>query len=494
MPLSVIRLKKLLIEGLKYIRRHPQTFQRLDLERLSIQIDAIEQTQTIEELGALATLPTENKRKLIHRHELKTINQENPICMPFGQGSVGWYLIHGVSTNQKNHTYRHCSVVLALFRVELAPPQVVDREKVSSKQAVLWCVSGGLGVYTRHNEQFTRHNEQFTRSNQQVSRENHNDEFYTIPWNMMRGKYQCGSKHNAQSFRFQAHTKDSERVRYFKLSMNRRSEIRFEVNYFTYENRKVMATGHLWNAKSARCLHDSYGGMFWCYPKMNLSVNVKLPAQSKLEKFPKGWAWFDHQFSGMLHTSNWLDRLFLESNSLQKWMWITLQFSDRQCILYVPIQSSDDIPSDMKEYQVPVAVYFSADHDNKDEEKIVYKKNPPIQLKILDTKSVISKTSGFSMFYPMKMTLTDEQKQEAYQLDFSVFGESVSYIPNGNMNWAGNGMIYDSKSGRFLGLCFLECNQFQMDREIISTTLKLAGFKDDRDDDESNDWEIFRPV
>lgn len=70
----------------------------------------------------------------------------------------------------------------------------------------------------------------------------------------------------------------------------------------------------------------------------------------------------------------------------------------------------------------------------------------------------------------------------------------VIYIPNGNMNWAGCGSVWNKSEKKHLGYCFFEAHQFQPDDEIVSTSLRLAGFEDEKDDDPSNDWEEFKPI
>jgi hypothetical protein len=62
------------------------------------------------------------------------------------------------------------------------------------------------------------------------------------------------------------------------------------------------------------------------------------------------------------------------------------------------------------------------------------------------------------------------------------------------MNWEGSGSLWNSNETKRVGNCFFEANQLQTASEIITTTLKIAGFEDDVDEDPSNDWEIFRPV
>jgi hypothetical protein len=101
--------------------------------------------------------------------------------------------------------------------------------------------------------------------------------------------------------------------------------------------------------------------------------------------------------------------------------------------------------------------------------------------------SVVSDTSGRSMFYPDSYELTKDGKTYVVRADYC---EAVCYLPNGTMNWLSPGTIYDV-DGKEVGIGVLEANQLQPIDEILGTTLQLAGFIDRRDDDTRNDWQLF---
>lgn len=112
------------------------------------------------------------------------------------------------------------------------------------------------------------------------------------------------------------------------------------------------------------------------------------------------------------------------------------------------------------------------------------------QLRVLDTAAPISDTSGRAMFYPVAYELSGSGGETWHVR--SDYAEAVAYLPNGSMNWLGPGRVFDVH-GQEVGVCLLEAHQFQSVDEVIGTTLQLAGFVDRRDDDTRNDWELFRP-
>ena len=545
-PPSVKQYKLLLMNGLAHIRDNPKLFAALDHQRLDIQIDAVSKADTIEELGALATLPTPN-HNLNYRPivEMKTQSPEETTCMPFGQGTIGWYFMYGQmdhshthvmhnealqgpkpkpkKSNHKHHFYTRnnpkihskrdkdlaAAFTIILFRVELASPTIVKKasndegkKTLKPENSVLWCVAGGTGFHQPVKPIKSRTKTKKRKKEQDTKQVSLEEQWFSLPYSMARGNYQCTSP---TSFRFELWHKDTKHIKHFTLNSPRRGEFLLNLKYTTYKERTVSLKARLtsdvppeYNGPGG-CVPICFGGvgaLYWSYTRMMTEARIKFPPFAREKTFHDGMGWFDHQWMADGFVDNTFVRMIRglkrwsgsDYPKLPQWICLNLQFYEpkTQWMIIQPVNgpvTEDDV--------LEGAIVNLYDQQGTHYE---VEKNLPVSIQVLKTDLVISETSGKAMFFPTQYAVQLGHGVENRYLMQADFGKSVMYLPNGNMNWEGSGSLWNADKTKRVGNCFFEANQLQSASEIITTTLKIAGFVDEQDEDPTNDWEIFRPV
>jgi len=494
MPLALKTYKELLVNGLQYIRDHGELFAGVDKDRLNVQIDAVHQADNVTELGALATLPTPNKNMGYTPIQPLTEAPELSTCIPFGQGTIGWYFMYGQMEGQNNF---HAAFTVILFRIELAAPEVVADMQIAPRKSVLWSLAGGVGFHRprSHKEHKTRTK---TPDEKQPELE---EEWYALPYSNTRGEYECTGEH---TFRVELNAKDAPHLKEFTLISPKAGDFRINLKYTTHKGRTVALKARLNNQRPATynapdgCVPVCYAGvgtLYWSYTRMLTEARIKFPPFEAPKQFSQGLGWFDHQWMASGFMNNTLTRLtrkvqgLVTRPRLPRWIWLNLQFYEPKTQWMIVKHLNGPLAEDQVLTADMVNLY--------DEKGAHYETDLTVHIKVVQVHAVISETSGRSMFYPVKYAITipdDTEDGGTTYIMKADFGNSVIYLPNGNMNWEGSGSLWNADETKRLGNCFLEANQFQPIDEIVSTTLKLAGFDDDKDDDPSNDWEIFRPT
>lgn len=367
-----------------------QTWMKESLEYLDASVDegrrvvlrdAVEQADTLEELGLLTLLPG--------------LHWADPAPRPQSQMLV----LLGESV----------ALVLVVTRLVLAHPAVLARHHVLERDGTLYAVTGGFGT---------------------------GQHWYPLPHGIGRCRVDDGSLEWLDDM---GRIKDRKYGLLHRLvwqhgqgcvrSKDRKkqqpTEDRVVLAFETYQGDEVAVEAEV----TARGLCS----LRWRVTSVQHSSNSsKSSKKSQKQRWSRAQGLLpyrdcprDYWVHDVRTSSEWFHRWkFLHPVSLNRWVKLRLcfrgdpQWHEVKGWVTGPLQEGDQ----------PVVEESEPDRQQR--------------LRVLTTVSEISDTSGRSMFFPFEYALERDGCQYVVRGDYK---DSVVYMPNGNMNWLGTGRIYDTE-------------------------------------------------
>jgi hypothetical protein len=356
----------------------------------------------------------------------------------FGEGQLGWYFMYG---NQEDTAF-----TFMLFRVDVAPPVIVDKSILTPPEAELYSIVAGCG--------------------------SSNGTWYTLPQTIVEGKYSYNNETGAISF--QAINDDQSKLINCSFSsegFNKGYNIDMKWNDQN-KNNEIIINAKLiptipatYNAKDG-CLGciEGLGSPYWSYTRMESLASV---GDTTIQGFKTGVGWFDHQWleSGIL--ANPFLQLILNRvqsktyTTSTRWVWLNLQLSNGINYMLTQFVKQPLKLNDLIDFPIANKYYpnGNVEYDLKN-----------ITAKILDVKTIKGTV------FPSKYLITIGKEKYILKSDF---GDGTVTMPSGTLNLEVAGSVFDIEEKQRLGNGFLEANQFQTDKEIITTVSKSGGISED---------------
>lgn len=287
-------LKKLYLNGAKYVKENFKNYYYSVNDKLyDYQTSLVQNAKTTSQLTASMLIPNPYFQNMF--------NYPVPICqgceiqytgVQFGVGSSGWYFVYGVSNK---YVYN-----FTLFRVEIAPPDVVNIER---SEAVRWMVLGGYGEV--------------------------GGDFYSIPF---QGLYLSYSQPSSLTFVLEGSGNENGNnlsVKFFSLQP---MQFGFDISFTdTKKVNRQISSLMIANAPPSR----NFPGACWCgfklgtlyysYPDMKIQINVLNDKGNYV-----GNGWIDHQWVKGGFVDNLYYGAFQNVYNILKpkystgWLWISV--------------------------------------------------------------------------------------------------------------------------------------------------------------------------
>jgi len=225
------------------------------------------------------------------------------------------------------------------------------------------------------------------------------------------------------------------------------------------------------------------GTNYWSYPGMkfvykpNITIGgVPYTGDSWADD---GIGWLDHQWAGGYPYAKWTQILQTIanrtkfSNSLGKYVWLTLHISDKHYMLFnfaIPIDSFSKV-GDTSKVLYNVYTKTNVTYNNKGTIKILQLTSPLAQY------SYSTGNKLGTVIFPLKYLIILDN--EEYVLDGTPYGEC--YCPDGsnNIHYTSSAVIYKDKV--VVGTGFIEGREFQDPKLLAQTSLSILGLEDSYD-------------
>jgi len=459
--------QELRIRGLKFIEQYPAYLNSVQKEQLKNLIKTTEQTKNIPELGITTTLPTPNVNIGFFPIEpLTDPDPKNLTCMKFGNAPLAWYFAYGQYYDKASRT--SVTFTLMIFKLELAAPDVVIKSEFPPENAVLWSLSGGVGI----------------RKEGANSKEN----WYAIPFNICRGKYKC-SKNN--TFRLDFNNEDSSYIDAFTFESKEPRTFAFNLKFKSYPESKndshsIRLKGELksesepsYNGENGcvPCI-GGVGTIYWSYTRMDTHLTVKTPEFESEKHFKNGLGWFDSQYMQGDFIPNGFIRFLssLKKPKVIRWIWLNLQFFEPKTQWMISHLVDGPLNTGIKIVKPEVVNLY----DEKGVHYALSDKDIKCTIEVMQVAQSTSQINNRSMFFPTKFKIglaTVKDSELTYYVMRRDFGSGHCFLPSGNMNIESAGSLWNLDESRRLGNCFFECNNFSPADELIETSMKLLQSK-----------------
>ena len=205
---SLEQLKNLFIDGLEYSRKSSLSS--------NMQIDTLirltHSVKSVVALGCLAQIPRYGKYDAFV--ELKRETSHIHHCMQFGRDSTGWYRFEGIGEMKGGKKQANFSLIV--MRIELAPSCIVKSHRLNPEDAVLWGISGGVGITSIEDDACNAKHKR-----------NGLETWQTIPHTITQGEYKCI---NNTSFNFKAEVRKMNTEMYINIHSNDK-QFNININY-----------------------------------------------------------------------------------------------------------------------------------------------------------------------------------------------------------------------------------------------------------------------
>jgi len=434
-PLTTVKLsqlKDLFSQKMDYIKDNATVFQPYDSQQFSILEEKLNGSDlTLDVLGQLNMItPLSN-----FGYEPITKQAGPPIsttCLQFNQGTSGWYWLYGTFINEDGAL---SSYMFYILRMDLAPTEVLRKNKLRPGEASLYYISSGVGI---------------------------NGEWKFSPYMYVRGTYECLSE---STFAFKAiDVPHNGAVKMSSLEpMNYNLSVKWQDpqsnKQFGFDVNMVSNKPPEFNSKDgcAPCIGGE-GTLYWAYT--DLHINGNLTFDSNTIKAEKGVGWMDHQwgFSYLkplyLQLMYNIQRLASEKKYLGRYLWMNIHLPDKEFLIYTFPEST------IKKSDVYDKVGVNIYSDNKETQYDLEGK-----LHVLETTTVDN------VDYPVKYKF--QIGNETYIIDSKPFGENVTLDPSGNLHWSGSALLYDGEEKK-MGSAFIEANQLQDPTDFLRVQFKYA--------------------
>jgi hypothetical protein len=304
--LTLEEWKRLFVEGLDYANKHATFFVPANRKLSKFQKFA---ALTSTNMNQLMTAVTLNNSAWLNSFNPPIALKRPPTNFRFGEGNTESYMVVG--------TFKDFAFVFCPFRVEVAPPAIVNKWFNDPSQGVVWNLFGGFGF--RGNAQWT-----------------------SFPFRWLQGSYQS----DANGFNLSVTEGDMT----VNFELKQRDLFTFRVEFGrTVLSGEVKALGPPLPMAKDGCLNcDQYGLQSKYYHRTDCEVGANLQLDEQLFKFRNGHGWIDHQSYYPAQGRHLANNLMANSVRVlfrRKLSWLWMYIQDRetatQYMLVKPIAPKD---------------------------------------------------------------------------------------------------------------------------------------------------------
>lgn len=444
---SLNTLRNLFIDGWKYILEYGPTLGKADILTILFLIkEAQKPDLTLEQLGALAVLSVSVPGSNFGFKPIEPLSEDpaQMTCFQFGQGRVGWYFMYGNSNKPEQNSKTDVGFTFIVFRIELAPPEVVKAYKLNPSEAVIYSIVAGCGK-----------SDEVSKGRRAIVDNKCKESWRMLPKTLVRARYRCLS---SETFDFTVVPEKDSSLKLCKLRSREPGFFQINTEWIdpnTKEQIEIYA--NLRATKPAvyngidgcvPCI-NGLGSLYWSYTNMKVKMNVGNPKY--VSESHIGTGWFDHQWTASSTSST--------DPQVERWLWLTLQlFNETQYMIVV---------TGFKDSDIRKGHIFDAILVNKYTKDAVKYNIGNTKVEVLDT--VLVGVTVFPTKY--KITITEDGQSNIYILK-NAFGESLVNMFTGSLNWEGPGNTYNQDESKLIGLGFLEANQLQSGLELVAESLQ----------------------
>lgn len=441
------QLAQLFIAGWNYIRSNNTNISSADNARIDLLINlaqnpdiALFQLEALVSLSSLMPISNYGYKEV----EPVTHGPETLTCFQFGQGRVGWYFAKG-SNQEHGFTY-------ILFRLEIAPPEVVAAFGIAPRHAVLYTITAGCG-----NKQ----------------------KWYNLPRTVVVGDYKC----NPTSQLLVSFTGQTDLIgapfQSTTFSISRNYEINISASWIDgvlptgtpiilqATMRPKVGTSAAYNGPGG-CLPcvQGAGSLYWSFTNMDIS-NMQIGDKNAVKLINKNAlygtnGWFDHQWINSSTSGTYAEP--------DRWLWLPVQINETntQYMIVVLFPPNQILP-------LSVGQRFTATFVNKYSHDCKCKKTLAEYNTVRAEVTILQVTIGpqgqvFPTKYGISISDPDHNQPLRFVLSNTFSKPTIVTLPNGIENWEAPGTLTDSTENKILGAGFLEANQLSSADEIIVLT------------------------
>lgn len=439
--LNLQGIKSLFTKGMNYVKDNfDMTLVESENDLCQYQIQLAEKSKDLNTLMNAIFISNSNKPFITYFKNPKEICTGCELAntkVHFGYASVGWYFIFGIAGN--------LCFNFSFFRQEIAPPKIVESEKIDPSEAVRWNVSGGFGTIGE------------------------NPVWYSSKGEWLYLKY---TENNYSSFSLIG-TSDSGNtvVNFFTDSMLFDITVNFTDTNSLKHNLNIKMKGNtppLANFPNAcqYCFYD-IGNFYYSYPTMDIIVK----ADNLQEQMGESSGWIDHQFIKNTYPNNLTLRAltFLFSNVLENgWLWFAIQDNETRIQYMLTVHYKDTYIKSIK-----IGEKLEADTINVYREGVPYYKPTNTAYSYKDCEIVLLETIKTSHGdLPSKYSITLPGGKKTIL--------KINTAPNIYENIAIKSyetpaFLYDSSEKNIIGTGLIEANLYISKSDLSKNFIDLAG-------------------
>lgn len=440
--LSLDQLKNLFIEQLDYTEDHDSILQPANSEQLNILRETAKNVTTINQLGSLLMVPRVNSNAGFK--PIKPFDKDALYYTPFQfhRAPLDWFFMYG---NCDSFAY-----TFIIFAVSVCNPSIADKYNLSGNQTCLYNLSGGYGIK--------------------------GGPWITVPYMFCQAEYNIMTQ---STLSWKGVFNNNSPI--LNASFEALSVGNFSININWKNGSDIVGISSTLSSTQGPFLNGpqgcdpciaGVGTSYYSYTDMNVVAEVGIQNNIK----GTGTGWFDHQWlqMGKFHDNITLAALsnvinYFKTPVVTRWFWLSIQDKVNNVQYNTVVMPSDILnENDSPEFSSTATIKYT-------------QIGGPIYLsKSKTTVKVLESVSINGTFLPTKhlVTIRDGDDSVTYIMK-AEFGNSIVYLPSGNMNWEGSGTLYDETGINILGKCFLEANQMESEENLLKTVCSNAGIKDD---------------